>query len=137
MESTPKRAQETGKGSGPEGKDKPSTGQTQHSTASSQNRQSPGDQNILDQGTEMMEQAKQKVTDVYNQTAQSVSQGYENIKEYGQNNPGTMTLIAFGAGVGVGLLLASSMTGSRNTRAGRIVPPVLNALSDIAAQVLR
>ncbi|MEW6126695.1 MAG: hypothetical protein AB1757_06615 [Acidobacteriota bacterium] len=137
MESTPKRAQETGKTSVPERKDMPSTGQSQPVTATTPNRQSTDEQTLMDQGTEIIEQAKQKVTDVYNQTAQSVTHGYENIKAYGQKNPGTMTLIAFGAGVGVGLLLANGMMNSRSTRAGRIVPPVLNALSDIASQVLR
>jgi hypothetical protein len=83
-----------------------------------------------------MESAKQKVTEAYDRTASTVSDTYEKVIDYGKENPGKMTLIAFGAGLGVGLLLAGGMSSPRS-RAGRIVPPVLNALSDIANQLLR
>jgi ElaB protein len=52
---------------------------------------------------------------------------------YGRENPGKITLIAFGAGLGLGLLLASS----RRSRSTRYAEPVVNALSDIALEYFR
>jgi hypothetical protein len=55
---------------------------------------------------------------------------------YGRQNPGTLTLIAFGAGIGVGLLLAGSLSGGRS-RTSRIAEPIVGALSQIAMEYLR
>lgn len=85
---------------------------------------------------EMMDQAKQTLSDAYDRTAKGVNQTYHQAMDYGRENPGTMTLIAFGAGVAVGLLIAGGVGGSRS-RTSRIVPPVMNALSDIAQELFR
>ncbi len=55
--------------------------------------------------------------------------------DYGRDNPGTATLIAFGAGVGLGLLIASNV--NSRSRSQRMVPPVMKALSDIAVEFFR
>jgi hypothetical protein len=52
--------------------------------------------------------------------------------EYGREHPGQLTLIAFGAGIGIGLLLASTF----NSRS-RLMPSVVDALSGIATEVFR
>ena len=67
--------------------------------------------------------------------AKSLNEGYARAIDYGRANPGKTSLIIFGAGLGVGLLLANS-AGSRS-RKGRIVTPVMNALTDIATQLFR
>lgn len=85
---------------------------------------------------QMIDQARQTVTGAYDRTTETLNQTYRQAMNYGRENPGTMTLIAFGAGVAVGLLIAGSVTGSRS-RTQRILPPVMNAISEIASEFLR
>jgi len=87
--------------------------------------------------TQVVDQATQAVTDVYNRASKSLNESYTQAVDYGRENPGKTTLIAFGAGIGIGLLLAGSLGSSRNSRTGRIVPPVMNALTEIAREVFR
>ena len=93
--------------------------------------------NISAKSGEVVEQAKEVASDVYNRASKGINQGYNQAMDYGRENPGTATLIAFGAGLGVGLLIAGSFTSSSRTRTGRIVPPVMNALSQIASEIFR
>ncbi|MBI3654764.1 MAG: hypothetical protein HY231_27340 [Acidobacteria bacterium] len=86
--------------------------------------------------SEVLDQAKQVMTDAYNRTSKTLNETYTQAVDYGRENPGKMTLIAFGAGIGIGLLLANGLTPSR-TRTGRLVPPVMNALSEIAIELFR
>jgi hypothetical protein len=53
---------------------------------------------------------------------------------YGRENPGKLTLIAFGAGIGV--LLASGL-GSGRSRNSRFAEPIVTALSQVALQLFR
>ena len=55
---------------------------------------------------------------------------------YGRENPGKLTLIAFGAGIGIGLLLAGSLGGGRS-RTNRIAEPIVGALSQVAMEFFR
>jgi hypothetical protein len=86
--------------------------------------------------TEVVDQAKQAVTEVYNRASKSLNESYTQAVDFGRENPGKTTLIAFGAGIGIGLLLAGSLTSSRG-RTGRIVPPIMNALTEIATEIFR
>ena len=92
--------------------------------------------NFGNEANQVIDQAKQVATDVYNRTSKSLNEGYTQAVEYGRENPGTTLLIAFGAGIGVGLLLAGGFT-SRGSRTSRILPPVMNALTEIATEVFR
>jgi ElaB/YqjD/DUF883 family membrane-anchored ribosome-binding protein len=85
--------------------------------------------------TGAFETASKTVKDTYDKTSRSVNETYGRVKSYSRENPGTVTLIAFGAGIGVAMLLF----GSRNprSRTGRIVPPVINALRDVVSTLLR
>ena len=91
-------------------------------------------QSILERGAEVHGQAEQAVGDVYDKTAQAVSETYEQAKRYSRKNPDKAILIALGIGVGLGFLFGAS---SRHSRTGRIARPVVNALSDIALEFLR
>jgi ElaB/YqjD/DUF883 family membrane-anchored ribosome-binding protein len=93
--------------------------------------------NTANTATEAVDQAKQVVTDAYNRASKSLNESYSQAMDYGRENPGKTTLIAFGAGIGIGLLLAGNLGSSRNSRTGRIVPPVMNALTEIAREVFR
>ncbi|MCI0423126.1 MAG: hypothetical protein L0312_28530 [Acidobacteria bacterium] len=84
-------------------------------------------------GEEMVDQMRQSVSDAYDRASRSMNRTWEQAVDYSREHPGTATLIAFGAGVGVGLLLASGMTTRSRTR--RMVPPIMNVLSEIAREV--
>ncbi len=81
------------------------------------------------------ETASKTVKDTYDKTSRTVNETYGRVKSYSRENPGTVTLIAFGAGIGVAMLLF----GSRNprSRAGRIVPPMMDALKNVVSTLLR
>jgi ElaB/YqjD/DUF883 family membrane-anchored ribosome-binding protein len=88
----------------------------------------------IERGEKIVHDVKETMTEAYDRTARTLNDGYSRAVDYGRSNPGKTSLIIFGAGLGVGLLLAN--TGSRN-RKRRIVTPVMNALTDIASQVFR
>lgn len=86
-------------------------------------------------GEEMYEKTRENVTEAYDRASRSMQATLDQAVDYGRNNPGTATLIAFGAGVGVGLLIASNL--NSRSRSQRMVPPVMKALSDIALEFFR
>ncbi|HKY03580.1 MAG TPA: hypothetical protein VJQ56_01755 [Blastocatellia bacterium] len=92
-------------------------------------------QTARSQANDMATQAQQAVTNAYDKTAETLSHTYDQAITYGRENPGKFALIAFGAGIGIGILLANS--GSRSTRTARVAEPVVNALSQIAMEFLR
>lgn len=71
-------------------------------------------EHVEERGAEALNQAKQQVSDAYQQTSKSVSEQFTKAVDYGHENPGTTTLIAVGVGVGIGLLLAGCVTSLRN-----------------------
>jgi len=83
-----------------------------------------------------VDQTKRAVSDAYDKTSEALSNTYNQTLEYGRENPGKLTLIAFGAGIGIGILLASGLAGGRS-RTNRIAEPVVNALSQIAMEFFR
>ena len=92
-----------------------------------------GDQ-ISDAAAEKLGQAKQMVGDVYDQVNKTVTEKYNQAVDFGRDNPGKTTLIAFGVGIGVGLLMMGNLRRSRRSR-GRVVEPVVNALSTLACEL--
>jgi ElaB/YqjD/DUF883 family membrane-anchored ribosome-binding protein len=88
-----------------------------------------------DRGAEMMNQAKRKAGRVYNQANRGLNEQYERVIDYSREHPGKATLIAFGVGVGVGLLVAGSF--NTRSRRSRMVEPVMNALSTLAYNLVR
>ncbi len=89
----------------------------------------------INRAGETLDQAKQAVTDAWDRTSRSVNETYEQALDYGRENPAKITLIAFGVGVAVGVLIAGNVVPRSRTR--RMVPPVMNALSDIATEFFR
>src|SRR5262245_58483755 len=86
-------------------------------------------------GADVMDQAKRKASQVYDQANRSLNEQYERVIGYGRENPGKTTLIAFGVGVGVGLLVAGGF--KTRSRRSRLVEPVMNALSALAFNMVR
>src|SRR5215468_6005713 len=93
---------------------------------------------VEERGAEMIDQAKRKASQVYDQANKSLNEQYGKAIDYGRQNPGKMTLIAFGVGVGVGVVMvvAGSYAAPRGNHR-RLVKPVMNALSSIADELLR
>jgi ElaB/YqjD/DUF883 family membrane-anchored ribosome-binding protein len=89
---------------------------------------------LRDRATEAYDQTKQAVNQAYDKTSQAVSSTYDQAMTFGREHPGQLTLIAFGAGIGIGVLLASG--GSRR-RTTRFAEPAINALSEIALEFFR
>jgi hypothetical protein len=103
------------------------TGQTTGSAPQRAREQDIGGQSTFDQ-------TKQTVSDAYGKTTEVLTNTYDQAMSYGRENPGKLTLIAFGAGIAIGLLLSG--TGGRS-RTNRIAEPVVNALSQVAMEFFR
>jgi ElaB/YqjD/DUF883 family membrane-anchored ribosome-binding protein len=71
-------------------------------------------EHIEERGAEIIDQAKQKAGAAYEQANQRVSEQYEKAIDYGRENPGITALLAFGLGIGVGLLLVGSFSTLRS-----------------------
>ena len=82
------------------------------------------------------DQTRQVVGDAYGKTSEVLTNTYDQAMTYGRENPGKLTLIAFGAGIGIGLLLAGSLGGGRS-RTNRIAEPIVGALSQVAMEFFR
>jgi ElaB/YqjD/DUF883 family membrane-anchored ribosome-binding protein len=91
-------------------------------------------QDIWEKGAEVYDQTKQAATQAYDKAANTISSTCDQAAAYGRENPGKLTLIAFGAGIGVGVLLAA---GGGRPRTRRYAEPVVNALYDIALEFFR
>jgi hypothetical protein len=79
-------------------------------------------------------ETKHAMSEAYDKTSQALNGTYDQALTYVKENPGKTTLIAVGIGIGLGLLLAS---GGRRSRMRRFGEPIVNALSDIALEVIR
>jgi len=90
---------------------------------------------VKERGAQIAGQAKETFNQAYQRASQGVSEGWEQAMDYSRSHPAQATIIAFGAGIGFGLLLAGNLHSRNRTR--RLVPPILNALSEIAREVFR
>lgn len=90
---------------------------------------------VTARGTQILENAKQTFSDAYDKTGKALGTTYERARDYGSEHPGTMTLVALGVGVGLGFMLAQNTRLSARSRAQRIVPPVMNALSQVVTEL--
>lgn len=90
---------------------------------------------FAERGAQAYTQTKEVVSEAYDKTAAVLSGAYQEVMVYARKNPGTTMLVAFGAGAGVGLLLAAS--GIKRGRSAYFGEPVVNAVSQIASDFLR
>jgi len=106
---------------------------------------------FVEKSSELADQAKTAVSQAYDEASrglnrtyeqakeygreasEGLSRGYEQAKEYGRQKPVNAALIVFGAGIGLGLLLGGTLRPRGGTR--RFVRPVINALTEIAAEI--
>jgi ElaB/YqjD/DUF883 family membrane-anchored ribosome-binding protein len=90
---------------------------------------------LTERGSEVLDQTKQAVSQAYGKTSEVLTDTYDQAMSYGRQNPGKLTLIAFGAGIAIGMLLSSG--GRRGSRTERIAEPVVDALSRVALEFFR
>ena len=94
----------------------------------------PSAQDIMNQGSRAYEETKRAVSHAYERSSKALSETYDQALEYGRHNPGKAVLIAFGVGVGIGILLLGS---NRRSKVSRYGEPVVNALSNMALEFIR
>ncbi|SRR6266404_5602085 len=82
------------------------------------------------------DQTVKAVSEAYDKTSEVIGNTYDQTMTYGRDNPGKLTMIAFGAGIGIGILLASGLGGGRS-RNGRFAEPIVSALSQVALELFR
>jgi len=90
---------------------------------------------FADSAAKTVDQAKQKAGELYDQVNKTVNDQVNRAVDYTRENPGKTTLIAFGVGVGVGVLLLSNFFGVSRCRLNRVVEPVMIALSTMAFEL--
>ena len=90
---------------------------------------------VSNQVQQAYDQTVKVVSDAYGKTSDAISKTYDQTMTYGRDNPGKLTLIAFGAGIGIGVLLASGFGGRRSN--ARYTEPIVNALSQVALEFFR
>jgi ElaB/YqjD/DUF883 family membrane-anchored ribosome-binding protein len=84
--------------------------------------------------TEKVNQAKEKLTDVYERSSDAATRAYSRAMDYSRDNPRTATLVALGAGIGVGMLFGASMSG-RTRSYRRMFPTMALAVADAVLDV--
>lgn len=81
------------------------------------------------------DQTVKAVSEAYDKTSEVLTNTYDQTMTYGRDNPGKLTLIAFGAGIGIGVLLASGLGERRSNN--RFTEPIVNALSQVALAIFK
>jgi len=91
--------------------------------------------NTMSRGSAAFNRTKQTMQQAYDKSSRAIGGTYNQALAFGRQNPGKATLIAFGIGVGVGMLLLSSS--KRQSRVRRYGAPIVNALSNMAVEFIR
>ena len=111
-----------------------STGTAGHASTAPQRARDAASE-LTSQVQGVYDQSVKAVSDAYDKSSEAIGKTYDQAMTYGRDNPGKLSLIAFGAGIGVGVLLASGF-GSRRTNYG-YTEPIINALSQAALAFFR
>lgn len=88
---------------------------------------------MAEEAAEAMRGAKARVSDAYDRTSEAASQWADDALEYGRNNPLLASLVAFGAGVGLGCWLTSQR---RPRYSKRFVPAMAGAVAHAVREAI-
>ena len=80
------------------------------------------------------QKASEAAGEAYDRTSRTASGAYDQAVGYGRENPALMTLITLGVGVGIGILLASSL---RRSESGSYSSPIVDAVYDFSRNLFR
>ena len=86
-----------------------------------------------DEASKGLNRTYEQAKEYSREATEGLNRTYEQAKEYGRQKPVNAALIVFGAGFGLGLLFASTLRPRGGNR--RFVRPVMNALTEIAAEI--
>jgi hypothetical protein len=81
-----------------------------------------------------MRRAKERLTGAYDRTSDMATRAYREAQKGVRQNPGLTALVALGAGVGVGFMLAG-VNRSRSFRA-RALPVLATAIADAVHEIV-
>ena len=116
---------------------------TQHSSTATAGQASSAPQRARESASDVTsgvqtayDQTVKAVGEAYEKTSEVLTNTYDQTMTYGRENPGKLTMIAFGAGIGIGILLASGLGGGRS-RNSRFAEPIVGALSQVALELFR
>ena len=138
MDTTKNLSNEPSKTTGIKSTTPGSPGTASHTTASDVGNTAASAAQRAKEGVQSAyEETKQVVNDAYGKTTEVLTNTYDQAMVYGKDNPGKLTLIAFGAGIGIGVLLASGISSGRSSRSSRFGEPIVNALSEVALAFLK
>lgn len=84
--------------------------------------------------TDTVNRAKDKLTDAYEKGSDAAGRAYSRAMDYSRENPRTATLVALGAGIGVGMLFGASMSG-RTRGYRKMFPSMALAVADAVLDV--
>jgi ElaB/YqjD/DUF883 family membrane-anchored ribosome-binding protein len=101
-----------------------------HEVAEAQDRNFQED--VKAAGADIYAKTQQAAAEAYEKSAQVAEETYSSAKLFSCENPAKTVAIAFGVGLGVGILLAS-----RRSRTSRSAHAVVDALYDVASTMLR
>ncbi len=87
---------------------------------------------VMNTGADMYAKTQQAATEAYGKTAKVAGETYDQAKAFSRENPEKVAAIAFGVGLGLGILLCS-----RQSRTTRSVQSVLDAVYGVASAFLR
>lgn len=88
--------------------------------------------------SEVAGQARETINHAYSRASRGMSDTWGQAMDYSKEHPGTATIVAFGAGIGLGIFLAGGLGGFQSrSRTRRLVPPVMDAISMITREFFR
>jgi hypothetical protein len=95
-------------------------------------------QPVRESASEMAgQQGRDELNENYG-ASKGMNETWDQAMEYSKDHPVTTALIAFGAGIGVGLFIVASFGGFQSrSRSHRLVPPILNLISVLSKELFR
>jgi ElaB/YqjD/DUF883 family membrane-anchored ribosome-binding protein len=91
-------------------------------------------QRAKDATAQAVKEAREKFQRAYERSSDAVTQAYDRAMDYSRENPRTATLVALGAGFGIGVLFAYGVAGGRRDR--RFLPALASTLADAVLDVV-
>jgi ElaB/YqjD/DUF883 family membrane-anchored ribosome-binding protein len=85
--------------------------------------------------TEKVGRAKDAITDAYEKSSDVATRAYSRAMDYSRENPRTATLVALGAGIGVGMLMGAMGSSGRTRGYRKMFPSMALAVADAVLDV--
>jgi ElaB/YqjD/DUF883 family membrane-anchored ribosome-binding protein len=90
-------------------------------------------ESVAEEAAEAVKGAKRRLYEAYDRTSSAANRMARDAADYGRNNPFLTSLVVFGAGVGVGCLIAAER---RPRYSRRLVPALAGAVAHAVREAL-